>query len=82
MFEASNDRKDAGLAMPKKSFRRAVGTMSKKQVAGFMVTTISVSEGRVMGWEQSNLDEQNSEIAKTQRSASANSIPYKSHVWD
>ena len=52
-----------GAAMSKTSFRRAVGTISRGQVADFIEETIFIREGSVMGWKQSKSDEQTSETA-------------------
>lgn len=52
-----------GPAMSKTSFKRAVGTILRGQVAEFMEETISVREGSVMGWNQFNSDEQARETA-------------------
>ena len=47
-----------GPATSKTSFRKAVGIISRGQVADFMEETISMREGSVMGWKQTKSDEQ------------------------
>ena len=61
---AVDNGEDAGAGSVEDILQEGSGD-TRGQVEGFMVATIFVREGSVMGWKQSSFEEQTSEMARS-----------------